>query len=111
MAEPSVCLACCRSPPRFQHQADLQCVRCSVLGQNLGQNLGRHVGMVEWSRECRLLLWVLCRALCRPHGFSSVGHVQADTALGQLLLHGLHVFLATFHDPAALLHLHFRHHR
>jgi hypothetical protein len=49
--------------------------------------------------------------LRRPHGFRSVGRVKADTALGRLLLQGLHVFLATFHDPAALLHLHKRHNR
>lgn len=46
---------------------------------------------------------------CRPHGFASVGRVTPDSPLGRLLLHGLHMFLATSLDPQLLQRLHRRH--
>ena len=55
--------------------------------------------------RCALLLLLLPLPRVRPHGFASVGKVEADSALGQLLLHGCQLLLELSFRPGMAFEL------
>lgn len=98
-----------RKEQERMHQQLEEGARPGVMSEAQKRLFERLHGLDQKVLAKTLAAYLSTAVLSRPTGFSSVGHVQADRALGRLLLHGLHVFLATFHDSVAQMRLHHRH--